>query len=280
MKIAFCTCVQIGRSCIEAIFSEGGRFDLLLTLHDHKSKNKSGRIYLDDLAYYTQTPLYKINHINDKDVAEILETHEIDWLFIIGWSQIASRNLLSVPKKGVIGAHPTLLPIGRGRAAVPWAIIKGLEKTGVTFFKMDEGVDTGEILDQFEILINSEETATTLYDKVNQAHVDLIKQIWPKLIEGSIKGIKQDESMATYWEGRKPSDGELFESMLVIEVDRLVRATTRPYPGAFIMLDQINKLIIWKGSIQPIHEAKVLNFSDGPYFVSDFEIIPIQITST
>jgi methionyl-tRNA formyltransferase len=276
MKIAFCTCVQIGKSCIEAIISIGGHFDLLLTLNDHKSKKKSGRIYLDDIAADTQTPLYKLNHINDQQVAEVLKEYEIDWLFIIGWSQIASLQLLNVPKMGVIGAHPTLLPEGRGRAAIPWAIIKGLEKTGVTFFKMDDGVDTGPILDQIEIPINSDETATALYEKVNQAHVELIKQIWPKLIHGSVVGIKQNESLATYWEGRTLADGELFQTMSVLEADRLVRATTRPYPGAFMRLDEINKLIIWGGSTQPIQNSKALNFSDGCYFISDFEIVPIQ----
>jgi methionyl-tRNA formyltransferase len=276
MKIAFCTCVQIGKSCIEAIISSGGRFELLLTLHDHKSKNKSGRIYLDEIAKNTQTPLYKLNHINDPDVAELIKKYDIDWLFIIGWSQIASSKLLNIPKKGIIGAHPTLLPIGRGRAAVPWAIIKGLNKTGVTFFKMDEGVDTGEILDQIEIPMSKNENATDLYDKVNVAHVDLIKQIWPKLIDGTVYGIKQDETLASYWEGRTPADGELLISMSLFEVDKFVRATTRPYPGAFIMLDDKTKMIIWKGSFKPNKNSRVIEFNDGPYYISDFEILQVN----
>jgi len=273
MKIAFCTCVQIGKSCIEAIIFSGGRFDLLLTLHDHKSEKKSGRIYLDDIAKDNGIPLYKLNHINDFDVAEVLKKYDIDWLFIIGWSQIASADLLKIPHKGVIGAHPTLLPTGRGRAAVPWAILKGLDITGVTFFKMDAGVDTGEILDQFEIPVSSDEIATTLYNKVNEGHVQLIKQIWPKLIEDMIIGVKQDESLASYWEGRTPADGELLKSMSLFEVDKLVRATTRPYPGAFIMLDEMTKMIIWNGSCKPNQNSRVIEFNDGPYYISDFEIL-------
>ncbi len=275
VKIAFCTCVQIGKSCIEAVVSSGGRFDLLLTLHDHKSQKKSGRVYLDDIANVNGIPLYKLNHINDADVAEVIKNYEIDWLFIIGWSQIASVDILKVPRKGVIGAHPTLLPNGRGRAAVPWAILKGLDKTGVTFFKMDEGVDTGEILDQFEIPLHPDETATTLYNKVNEAHVELIQQIWPKLIQDLIIGVKQDESLASNWEGRTPSDGELYHSMTLKEVDRLVRATTHPYPGAFIMLDSSTKLIIWSGSCSPVHSTRVLNFVDGLYYVVDSEVIKL-----
>ena len=273
MKIAFCTCVQIGKSCIEAITLSGGRFDLLLTLHDQKSKNKSGRIYLDEIAAETQTPLYKLNHINDQDVAEVLKEYEIDWLFIIGWSQIASTQLLNLPTMGVIGAHPTLLPEGRGRAAVPWAIIKGLEKTGVTFFKMDEGVDTGPILGQFEILISPNETATTLYNRVNNAHVELIKQIWSKMIDGSLVGLNQDESLATYWEGRTPLDGELKTTMSLKDVEILVRASTRPYPGAYKVIDERTKLIVWSGTLSPQENSIPLQFYDGDYYAIDYEFL-------
>ena len=273
MKIAFCTCVQIGKSCIEAITLSGGRFDLLLTLHDQKSKNKSGRIYLDEIAAETQTPLYKLNHINDQDVAEVLKEYEIDWLFIIGWSQIASTQLLNLPTMGVIGAHPTLLPEGRGRAAVPWAIIKGLEKTGVTFFKMDEGVDTGPILGQFEILISPNETATTLYNRVNNAHVELIKQIWSKMIDGSLVGLNQDESLATYWEGRTPLDGELKTTMSLKDVEILVRASTRPYPGAYKVIDERTKLIVWSGTLSPQENSIPLQFYHGDYYAIDYEFL-------
>ncbi len=273
MRIAFCTCVQIGLSCIKAIIADGGKFHLLLTLHDHKAIMKSGRIYLDEIAAATNTPLFKLNHINDEEVSEVLRQYEIDWLFIIGWSQIASAELIQVPRKGIIGAHPTLLPMGRGRAALPWAIIKGLDKTGVTFFKMDEGIDTGPILDQFEILLSPSETATELYAKVNEAHVQLIKQIWPKLQSNSIVGQLQDESRASYWEGRTAADGELDYSMSLKEVDRLVRATTRPYPGAYIMYNERTKIIIWAGSLLPEKKSVPLQFSDGVYYATCYEFI-------
>lgn len=270
IKIAFCTCVQIGRSCIEGILDDGQHFDLFLSLPDDKSKKKSGRIYLDDLAQRTNTPLVKVNHINDPETVAALKKYEIDWLFVIGWSQICSPEIIETPEFGVIGAHPTLLPKGRGRAAVPWAILKGLDKTGVTFFKMDRGVDTGLILEQFEIPLALDETATDLYEKVNRAHVDLIRKIWPKLISGNIDGIKQDESQATVWPGRTPADGELNDQMTLEEVDRLVRATTRPYPGAFIRMDG-RKYIIWSGEIGPT-DGLHLDFKDGIYTGLDYTV--------
>jgi len=248
MKFAFCTCVQLGFSCIEAAVKSNFKFDLLITLNDNKSKNKSGRVYLDQISQENNIELLKINHINDAAAVEILKEREIDWLFIIGWSQIASEEILSAVQKGVIGAHPTLLPEGRGRAAIPWAIIKGLNQTGVTFFKMDAGVDTGNIIAQQVINIEERETASTLYKKVDDAHVELFLKTIPELISGNYSLKVQDESKATYWEGRSPVDGEIKPEMTVEEVDRLVRATTKPYPGAFYLDDIGNKVIVWNGS--------------------------------
>ena len=169
MKVAFCTCVTLGLSCIEKVHSLDAKFDLFITLEDHLAKKKSGRIYLDKVAEESNTPLLKTSHINNDEIIKAIRQHDIDWLFIIGWSQIASEDVIQSCKKGAIGAHPTLLPKGRGRAAIPWAIIKGLDSTGLTFFNMDKGVDTGDILEQVEIPITKDETSSTLYKKVTES---------------------------------------------------------------------------------------------------------------
>lgn len=275
MKIAFCTCVQIGLSCMEAIYASGGSLDLILSIPDEKARKKSGRIYVDDFAQKHGIPVFKSNHINDEAVKEELKERGIDWLIIIGWSQIASKEVISVPTFGTIGAHPTLLPEGRGRAAIPWAILKGLPQTGVSFFKMDEGVDTGEILGQEMVPIAPNETATVLYEKVNHAHETLIQKIFPLLKQGEIRGTVQDESKASYWEGRRPEDGQLFPSMNVEEVDRLVRATTRPYPGAFWM-DGSKKAIVWSGTVGN-HGPNAISFANGFYTPTELEWVEEEV---
>ena len=236
-KIAFATCVQLGLSCIEEIYRIGGNLDLLITLKDEKAKNKSGRVYLDDIAQEQNTPLLKINNINDQEVINTLKEYEIDWLFIIGWSQIARKEVLETPTYGCIGMHPTLLPVGRGRAAIPWAIIKGLDQTGVTMFKLDEGVDTGKIIAQGVIDLNKNTTATDLYKEVDEMHVSLISRYWDGIVNNSITLEKQNEAEATEWPGRKPEDGEITSNMTMDEADKLVRAVTHPYPGAFYKVD-------------------------------------------
>lgn len=269
MRMAFATCVQLGLSCIEEIYRIGGKLDLLITLKDEKAKNKSGRIYLDDFSNKHNIPLLKINNINDREVINALKEYEIDWLFIIGWSQIAKKEVLETPKCGCIGMHPTLLPQGRGRAAIPWAILKDLKETGVTMFKLDEGVDTGDIIGQGVIKLDERITATELYRKVNDMHITLISKYWDDIANNNIKLTKQNEAEATVWPGRKPEDGEIFNSMTMDEADRLVRAVTRPYPGAFYR-DGDRTIRIW--SAKTDENEGLIKLSDGYLIPIDYEI--------
>lgn len=232
-KAGFVTCVQLGLSCMEEIYRIGGRLEVAFTLEDGMARGKSGRVYLDDFAGRHGIPLVKTRSVNDPAVAGEVRRRGLDWLFIIGWSQIAGREVLDAPRIGCVGMHPTLLPEGRGRASIPWAILKGLEETGVTMFRLDEGVDTGDIIAQKRVPIGSGETATELYGKVNEAHVGLIRDNWGSIMDGTARFARQDESRATVWPGRRPEDGRIDPSMGVADALRLVRAVTRPYPGAF-----------------------------------------------
>ncbi len=271
MKIAFTTCVKLGESCIKKILEMGGNLDLLITLKDEKARNKSGRIYLDNIAEENHIPLFKINNINDPEVEEVIKEKEIDWLFIIGWSQIAKSRVLNAPKKGCLGMHPTLLPKGRGRASVPWAILKGLDRTGVTMFRLDEGVDTGDIIGQIEIPIHDRMTATELYEEVNRTHIRLIETYWEDIVNNHITLRKQNEELATIWEGRKPEDGKITGDMTMREADRLVRAVTHPYPGAFYYKEG-KKITVWSAEISEYPEENSFRLKDGYLNLLEYEM--------
>ena len=281
LRVGFITCVELGLSCLGEIVAAGGPLDCVITLHDHLAVRKSGRVWLDDFCEAHGIPLFKIRHVNDAETVELLGARQLDWLFIIGWSQIASIEVLTSPRLGVLGMHPTLLPEGRGRAAVPWAILKGLRETGVTMFKLDTGVDTGPIVAQQRIPLGPRETATELYEKVSDAHRALMRHTWPLLVQGRVEIQPQDDSRATYWPGRTPEDGRLVDSFTVEEADALVRAVTRPYPGAFLDLPE-GRLRIWAGA--PADEAprqpggRTLDFSDGAYVALEWELEPATET--
>jgi methionyl-tRNA formyltransferase len=278
MKLGFVTCVQLGLSCMQAIYDAGGELVFAMTLPDDKAVNKSGRVYIDDFCHIRNINLLKISHINNPEVLQAIKLSGIDWLFIIGWSQIASIDILSAPKMGVLGMHPTLLPVGRGRAAIPWAILNGLEKTGVSLFKMDAGVDTGPVVAQFEIPLSPVTTATDLYSRVDAAHVELIHKTIPLLLSNKLNLVIQDESKATFWPGRKPEDGEINLNGSVFDAEKLIRAVTRPYPGAFYYEEKI-KRIVWSAkyihvdNFDKIPDVVFLKFYDGVLLVEDYEDI-------
>lgn len=272
------TCVQLGLSCMEAIYAAGGHLDLVITLPDHKARKKSGRIYLDEFCAKNDVPLLKVGHINDVEVAEQVKRCKIDWLFIIGWSQIAGPEVLAAPRKGAAGIHPTLLPEGRGRAAIPWAILKQLSKTGVTMFKLAEGVDTGDIIAQNEISLPHDADAGWLYHRVNKLHIELMRQTLPQIASGRVILRPQDESRATYWEGRKPEDGRIDLQGSVIDAERLVRAVTKPYPGAFLEHDGV-RTTVWRARVAPENSGGLcVKFHDGFLECVEYDRSPIPVT--
>jgi methionyl-tRNA formyltransferase len=267
MKFGFVTCVELGLSCMEAIYEVGGHLDLAITLPDDRATRKSGRVYLDDFCSRHNVPLIKSPNINDDIIIAAIKEFEIDWLFIIGWSQIALQDVLDAPLRGVLGMHPTLLPQGRGRAAIPWAIIKGLDKTGVTLFKLDGGIDTGDIIAQRVIPISPTTNASSLYSSVGIAHTELMRDVYPKLDKDGIQAFPQNHNLASEWPGRKPEDGRIDLTGSVHDAEKLVRAVTRPYPGAFFDTED-GKLIIWEAEMVSSTEERnstdiYIDFYDG-----------------
>lgn len=277
MKFGFVTCVQFGLTCMETIYEVGGSLNLAVTLPDDTARAKSGRVYLDDFCAGHGIELLKASNINLPEVIEAITSRDIDWLFVIGWSQIARTDLLNAPKRGTLGMHPTLLPEGRGRAAVPWAILKGLPETGVTLFKLDDGVDTGPIIAQQRIPLTAETTATELHAYVEQAHSTLVADVWGDLVADRLTLVRQDPSTGSSWPARRPEDGEIRGDMTVDQALRLVRATTRPYPGAFYRQDD-RLLRVWSaiprqaGSTRPD-----VALTDGSIEAVDYDVEPLPL---
>jgi len=277
MKLGFVTCVKLGLSCMEAIYRAGGELAFAMTLPDDHACTKSGRVYIDDFCTKNGIPLLKSSNVNNPDVVEAIKMAGLDWLFIVGWSQIATDQVLKASLRGVLGMHPTLLPEGRGRAAIPWAILRELPKTGVTLFKMDAGVDAGPIAMQVEITLSPTTSATKLYEQVDSAHIELINKAIPLIYSDGLTLQEQDHSAATVWLGRKPEDGKIDLAGSIYEAERLIRAVTHPYPGAYYDFDNIRH-IVWAAEIAQVGailQGSYLRFSDGILIIKDYSIRPI-----
>jgi methionyl-tRNA formyltransferase len=146
----------------------------------------------------------------------------------------------------VFGMHPTLLPRHRGRASIPWALLAGLARTGVTLFEIvDSTADSGAIVGQAVLEIAPDETATTLFERVATAHLDLIREYVPQILERTAPRIPQDSTRASAWPRRRPADGIIDWETRAPYLYDWVRAQTRPYPGAFTFLGD-EKVVVWQ----------------------------------
>jgi methionyl-tRNA formyltransferase len=183
------------------------------------------------------------NDINSKKVIQWIDELHPEVIYCFGWSNIIKKQLLRLPKRGVVGFHPTLLPLNRGRHPLIWAKVLGLKESGTTFFIMDEGADSGPIISQKSFLINENDTAHTLYQKIIKNSLKQIKTITFELENNSEKRILQEKE-SNYWRKRNKADGRIHFSMTSDAIINLVRALTKPYPGATCFFNE-KEVIVW-----------------------------------
>ncbi len=246
MRLVWVSFDVMGRDCLAAAAEVGADVAAVVTLPGPIDPNRSGQCSFEELAAELGARLIETADVNSPDtVAEVREV-EPDLIFIVGWSQLVLDEFIGLARHGVFGMHPTLLPKHRGRAAIPWAILSGLAKTGVTLFEIVDGTaDSGPIVGQMEVTLAPDETATTLYERITEAHVELVRQFVPKLLDGSAPRVEQDTRRASAWPKRTPTDGIIDWDTRAPYLYDWVRAQTRPYPGAFTYLGD-EKVVVWR----------------------------------
>jgi len=173
-----------------------------------------------------------------------------DLLLVCGWSQICGPDFLALLPGRVLGYHPAALPRLRGRAAIPWTLLNDEPITAGTLFWIDEGVDSGPVFEQRFFHVAPDETAASLYAKHMDALAAMVARGLERLAAGDADSAEQEERYATYAARRRPADGRIDWSRPATEIERLVRATGRPYPGAFTLFGG-GRLTLWAASARP-----------------------------
>ena len=198
---------------------------------------------------------------------EVIRSIAPDVIFVFGFSQLISPEILSIPSLGCIGTHPALLPKNRGRHPLIWALVEGLTQSGLTFFYLDEGADSGDILWQEPFTIELGDDALTLYQKIRSLASKGIAEFLPKLMNNTAPRIPQDASQATYWRKRTAQDGQIHWDQPSMTIYNLIRALTRPYPGSHTFIGA-EKVIIWK-AVPPTSQASDAPTTEPPGMVAE-----------
>ena len=249
MKIIFISGVKFGFDVLESILEKNWKIIASFSYLPEKKKFYSDYANFENLAKKYGVIHKQVNNINDKENIDLIKKINPDLILVIGWSQLLKKEIIDIPKLGVIGSHPTELPKYRGRAPIPWSIIKELKKSALTFFYIQEGIDNGDIIIQKQFEITDMDDASSLYEKITSLGKNMLSEILPLLDSGKITSKRQNPEMfIENWPKRTPLDGKIDWSKSAKEIHNLIRATTRPYPGAFTYFKN-KKLIIWKSTL-------------------------------
>ena len=214
---------------------------------------------LSPIAKKAGIPVHCEVDINSPASINWISSLRPDVIFCFGWSRLISESLLSLPPMGVIGFHPASLPANRGRHPIIWALVLGLDETSSTFFRLDNGVDSGQIISQVKIPITPSDNALTLYERITQSALIQLRHFVPLLAQGRIQLLPQDDRLANNWRKRGSADGRIDWRMAASSIHDLVRGLTRPYVGAHFDYD--DKIIkVWQTEVELVAPV---NFEPG-----------------
>lgn len=239
---------------LRAMQESGLAPDLLVTLAPELGRRRHAD-YVDLSAMATEeTEVAFVDATHDPLVLARIRDLAPDVVFVIGWSQIVSAELRTAARSHCIGFHPTLLPALRGRAAIGWTILLGLQETGATLFEIDDGLDDGAILAQTKIALGERETVETLVEKLSAALDRMIRELLPELAAGTARARPQPLEGISYCARRTPAESLIDWSEGAASVDRLIRASGLPYAGAYTFTRK-RRLTIWTAEPWPLpHE--------------------------
>lgn len=246
MRILFIGTVEFSLRALERLVALDAEIVGVCTLQE--SKFNTDHVDLSSFSETHGIPGFYTNDINATETLSWIQEKSPDVIFCFGWSRLIKQDLLELTPLGVVGFHPAALPANRGRHPLIWALVLGLKKTASTFFFMDAGADSGDILSQQEISITDQDDARTLYDKVIQTALAQIAEFLPQLATGSFRRITQNARFANTWRKRGSADGKIDWRMSAQSIYNLVRGLTTPYIGAHILVDG-KEIKVWRSSI-------------------------------
>jgi len=278
MKIAYIGSVYFSAKALEKLFSI--KADVVGVITKEESNFNSDFYDLSHIAVDNNVPFLQTKNINSIETIDWIKALNPDVIFCFGWSNLIKNEILEIAPLGVIGFHPALLPFNKGRHPLIWAKILGLKQSGSTFFFMDEGADTGDILSQSEFEINFDDDAQVLYFRLIDTALVQIENFHFQLKNNEFSRLKQDSTQGNSWRKRGKNDGLIDFRMCSTNICNLVRALTKPYVGAHVEFNNIDYKV-WKVEISNRIDlnnndepGKILNIVDNKIEVKtgDFAI--------
>lgn len=200
MRIVFMGTPDFAAASLQALLSAGHTVVGAFTQPD-KPKGRGNKLQappVKELALSAGIPVYQPASLRTGEALAILRDLAPELIAVVAYGKLLPKDVLTLPPRGCVNVHGSLLPAYRGAAPIQRSVLEGETRTGVTTMFMDEGLDTGDILLTAETPIGPDETASELYDRLAALGADLLVQTIEALEQGTVIPQKQDDSLATH----------------------------------------------------------------------------------
>ncbi|BAC24306.1 b2255 [Wigglesworthia glossinidia endosymbiont of Glossina brevipalpis] len=282
MKVIVFAYHEIGYIGLSCLIKLGFK---VLSVITHIDDHASEKIFFSSVKKKSlkhKIPVFYPKNINNLKWIDYLSKLKPDIIFSFYYRKILSEDILKIPKLGSFNLHGSLLPKYRGCSPLNWVLINGEKTTGVTLHRMTKKIDHGSILSQYSIKIEEKDTSKSLYKKLCYASMYILNKTLPMILKNKINEIDCTDDFSSYFHKRYPKDGLIDWNQSANNIYNLIRALTKPWPGAFSYLFD-KKIIIWKSKIS-FESYKtpgtILNFN--PLIISckkkSLEILSAQYT--
>ena len=225
MKIVFMGTPDFSVNALENIVKAGHDVVGVITQPD-KPKGRGGKMQytpVKEKALELGLDVYQPQRVKETEFIEKLKEMNPDAIVVIAFGQILPKAILDMPKYGCINVHASLLPKYRGAAPIQWSVIDGEKETGVTTMYMNEGLDTGDIIDKVVVPIDKKETGGSLFDKLAIEGGKLILKTLIELENGTAVRTPQDDSKSNYAGMINKQLGKIDFNKSANEIERLIR---------------------------------------------------------
>ena len=255
MRVVFMGTPDCAVGTLEALIAEGHEIRAVVTQPD-KPKGRGKTLMptpVKEVALKHEIPVLQPVKVREPEFVEQLRTMEPDVIVVAAFGQIISRDLLELPKYGCINVHASLLPAYRGAAPIQWAVINGDRESGVTIMRMNEGLDTGDMIDKVVVPLAEDETGGSLFEKLSHAGARLCVKVLEDLEAGRAVCTPQpEESTTAYAAMITKKMGEICWQRPAEEIEQLIRGLN-PWPSAYTYLDN-KSLKLWKATVEKAEE--------------------------
>ena len=243
-RILFFGYSEVGYECLDLLLSRGDNVVALITHTDNPNEKiwfKTPAVAAREHGVAVHTP----DGVNTPEWIARIADLQPDLILSVYYRNMISSRILAIPRLGAFNMHGSLLPRYRGRAPINWAVLHGESRIGMTLHRMVKSADAGAIVDQEGVEIGPRDSAEQAFRKVLPCARRVLARQIDALLAGTARETPQDESLTTYFGGRKPEDGRIDWSWPSQRIFNLIRAVTDPYPGAFCDVGGARLMVWW-----------------------------------